>query len=448
MNRSKSLEVDSIGVLLRRFSLPAILGMVVNALYNIVDSIFVGNGVGEIGLAAVTIAFPIMMILMGFGMLIGVGAAAETSLYLGAKQQETAEKILGNALTLSLSLAVGLTAVILAFLDPLLVALGAEPGVLPYARDFMRIILVGSVFMHIGFGLNSMIRAEGNPRTAMETMLISAVLNMILNPIFIFGFKMGISGSALATVISQFVSAVWVVYYFSSGASLLKLRRCNLRPQRDIVLGIIKIGLSPFLMQVGASAVIVIFNFQLMKYGGELAVASIGIIMRVNMLILMPIFGISQGVQPIIGYNYGARQYHRVVEALKMAVLAATLICFAGFAVVQLFNTSIIRLFNDDPQLVATGSNGLRITLMLLPVVGFQIISANYFQATGKAGYAILLSMSRQVVLLIPFIWLLPGFFGINGIWAAGPLSDLGSFLLTGAYLFRDLRKLQPANGE
>jgi putative MATE family efflux protein len=442
MNRSQSLGEEKISTLLWRFSLPAITGMVVNAFYNVIDSIFVGRGVGEIGLTAVTIAFPVMIVLMGLGMLVGVGAAAVVSLRIGEKKQQEAEKILGNAFTLSMLLAIGFSACILLFLDPILKILGAEPNVLPYARDFTRIIVLGSVFMYVGFGLNNIVRAEGNPRMAMSTTLISAGLNILLNPLFIFIFHLGVGGSALATVVSQGVSAVWIFIYFLRGKSLIKLRKVNLILDKKIVLSIFKIGMSPFLMQIASSVTTILFNYTLLRYSGELAVASIGIINRIGMLMLMPIFGISQGLQPIIGYNYGAGNYSRVIKALKIGIYAATLVSTAGFLLVQIFDKQIIMLFNDNPELILMGSAAMRINLCMLPVIGFQIIGANYFQAVGKAGYAIVLSMSRQLILLIPLLLLLPTLLGIDGVWLASPISDFTAALLTGVFLFWELSKL------
>jgi putative MATE family efflux protein len=442
MDQSQALGQEKISKLLWDFSIPAIVGMVVNALYNIVDSIFVGNGVGDIGLTAVTIAFPIMIILMAIGMLIGIGASTLVSIRLGEQKHQDAEIILGNAFTLIIIAVLPTTAVALLFLDQILVLLGAEPNVLPYAREFTRIILIGSIFMHIGFGLNNIIRAEGNPKVAMATMLIAAILNTALNPLFIFVFKLGIAGSALATVAAQAVSATWVLRYLTSDKSVIKLRLTNLRLDKGIVYEIVKIGLSPFIMQLAASVVSVIYNYSLLRYGGELAVAAVGIINRVAMLILMPVFGISQGVQPILGYNYGARNYARMIEVIKLGMYAATAVSILGFIATQLFATPIVRVFNDNPELIAIGSSGLKVFLIMLPIIGFQIIGANYFQAVGKAGYAIFLSMSRQVIILIPAIIILPHFFGLSGIWFAGPVADFVSSLLTGGYLWLELRKL------
>ncbi len=444
MDRAEALGNEKISKLLWEFSLPAIIGMVVNALYNIVDSIFVGNWVGDIGLTAVTIAFPIMIILMAIGMLIGIGASTLVSIRLGEQKRQEAEVILGNAFSMMVVAVISTTVVALVYLDQILVLLGAEAHVLPYAREFTRIILLGSIFMHIGFGLNNIIRAEGNPKTAMATMLIASVLNVILNPLFIYFFNLGIAGSALATVVAQAVAAVWVMRYLISDQGVLKLRWSNLRLDRKIVVDICKIGLSPFLMQIAASAVTILSNYSLLSYGGELAVAAFGIINRVAMLILMPIFGISQGVQPILGYNYGAKNFERVILVIKLGTYAASLVSVIGFVVTQLFPTQIIRLFNDNPELINLGTTGLKMSLIMLPIIGFQIIGASYFQAAGKAGYAIFLSMSRQVIILIPAIIILPRFWGLEGIWLALPVADVVASLITGTYLWLELRRLSP----
>lgn len=443
MDRSQALGNEPIGKLLWDFSLPAIVGMLVNALYNIVDSIFVGNGVGEVGLTAVTIAYPIMLIMMGFGMLIGIGASTLVSIRMGQQNKEAAEKILGNALSLLLIIAVVFTLGLTFFLDPILRLLGAEGDVLPYARDFTHMIALGSVSLYIGFGLNNIIRSEGNPRIAMFTMLISAIINIILNPLFIFGLGLGIKGSALATVIAQTVSAIWVLAYFFGKKSVLKIRTANLRLNGAIVAEIIKIGISPFLMQIAASVVTLLFNISLIRYGGDLAVAAYGIVGRVAMLILMPIFGINQGVQPIIGFNYGARNYARVIEAIKKAVFAGTVFSVIGFIVIQVGDVYIVRLFNNNPDLISLGSHAIRVVLIMLPLIGFQVVGASYFQAVGQAGKAAFLSMSRQVILLIPLILILPQFYGLAGVWAASPIADLVSALLTGFYLLTEIKRLK-----
>lgn len=442
MDNTKALESEEIASLLWKYSLPAVTGMVVSALYNVVDSIFVGRGVGSIALTAVTIAFPVMTILMAVGMLVGIGAATLVSISLGEKNKERAELILGNALTMMFVLVLVTSGIALLFLDPLLVDyLGATPDVLPYARDFTAIILGGSLFFHIGFGLNNVIRAQGDPKTALATQVIAAVINVFLNYILIFEFNLGIRGAAIATILAQAVAAAWVLTYFNRSSSLLRFRRSNLVLRMGIVKEICKIGSAPFLMQIGASLVMVVLNLRIMEFGGDVAVATFGIINRILMLIMMPVVGISQGAQPIIGYNYGARQYQRVMAVLHKALLIATVICLGGFLAVQMYAVQIVRLFNDEPQLVEIGTSGLKIFLAMLPIIGFQIVGANYFQAIGKAYYSIVFNLLRQVIVLIPLVFILSRYYGLTGIWAAGPIADFAAALLTGTCLFWDIRQ-------
>jgi putative MATE family efflux protein len=444
MDTTKFLGEQKISSLLWQFSLPAVVGMVVSTLYNVIDSIFVGRGVGEIALTAVAIAFPIMIILMAVGMLVGIGAATLVSLSLGEKNKEQAEMVLGNALTMMIIFILVTTGLALWYLDPILVNwLGVTPEVLPYARDFTAIILGGSMFMHIGFGLNNVIRAQGDPRTALATQLIAAVINIVLNYLLIFVFPLGIKGSAIATILAQASAAIWVVYYFMYGSRVLRFKKRCLALRMHIVKGIFKIGVAPFLMQLSASVVMVVLNLRIMEFGGIVAVASFGIINRVLMLIVMPVAGISQGVQPIIGYNYGAKQYQRVLTALNTAIAVAVCICLCGFLGVQLFAEQIVRLFNDGPQLVEVGTKGMRIFLLMVPVIGFQIIVANYFQAIGKAYYSIIFNLLRQVIVLIPLVFIFSRYFGLLGIWAAGPISDIAAAFLTGICLYGNVKQLK-----
>ncbi|MBP2653245.1 MAG: efflux family protein [Firmicutes bacterium] len=448
MDKTKALGEEKVSSLLWKFSVPAIFAMLVNALYNVVDSIFVGHGVGEIGLTAVTIAFPLMMVLMAVGMLIGLGAATLVSIRLGENNKAEAELILGNAFTLIMVLVLTTTAGLLMFLDPILIKLGATPDVLPYARDFTKIILMGSLFMHIGFGLNGVIRAQGDQNTAVATTLVSAVLNMVLNPLFIFGLGLGIKGSALATVVAQAVVAIWVIVYFVRGTVGLKLKRAYIGLRADIAVSIFKIGLSGFLMQATNSIVMVIINYQLMAYGGTVAIAAYGVINRVFMLMLMPVLGIMQGAQPIIGYNYGARQFDRVITTLKIAAVAATATSVCGFIVVEVFPAYIMQLFNGDAELTRLGAYAMRLFFVMLPVIGFQVVGANYFQAVGKVNYAIVLNLLRQVIILIPVLSILPGLIGLNGIWLAGPISDFFAAAITGVCLTMEVRRLTTAHGD
>jgi len=444
MDRTKQLGEEKIGKLLLKFSIPAIIGMLVNALYSVVDRIFVGNGVSDLALTATTVTFPISIIIMAFGMLVGIGSAAKISIKLGQHRKDEAEHILGNAFILIIIVSILVTIVGIAFEEPLLIAFGASEKVLPLAKQFITIILIGAVLQNIGFGLNNLIRAEGNPKMAMNTMLIGFVLNIIFNPIFIFGLHLGIRGSALATIVSQTVCSIWVLLYFTGDKSILKLKKKNFRIKLHVVEEIFSIGLSPFLMQVAASAITVILNNELKKYGGDEAIAAMGIINSISMLILMPIFGINQGSQPIIGYNYGAKDFKRVKKALKLAVIAATTIATVGFIIIELIPRQIVSVFNRNNQdLINIGSRGLRIFLIMLPIIGFQVVCSNYFQAVGKAKIAIFLSLSRQVVVLLPLLLILPSAFKLDGVWMAGPSSDFIASLLTGGFLLKELKRLK-----
>ncbi|KUO76505.1 MAG: MATE family efflux transporter [Clostridia bacterium BRH_c25] len=443
MDQSKQLGEEKVSKLLLKFSIPAIIGMLVNALYNVVDRIFIGNGVGPLGIAGITIGFPIMLVIMAFGMLIGLGANSLVSIRLGEQRKEEAELILGNAMVLLIGVAMIISILGLIFLEPLLRTFGASEAVLPYAKEYLNIILLGAVAQTIGFGMNNFIRAEGNPRIAMFTMLIGAILNTILDPIFIFLFGWGIRGAAIATVLSQVVSAVWVLYYFLGGRSTLKVHARNLKLRMKIVLKIFTLGTAPFLMQLAASLLNAIMNKSLTIYGGDIAVSGMGIVSSIFMLILMPIFGINQGAQPIIGYNYGAHKFDRVKETLKLAIIAATTISCIGFIVTRIFPSQLVALFSrTDEDLIDFGARAISVFLAFLPIIGFQIVSANYFQAVGKPKHSAFLSLSRQVLVLIPALLIMPRFFGLDGLLMAGPTADLTSSIITGIFLFRELRHL------
>ncbi len=449
MDRSKQLGEGEVLPLLVKFSIPAIIGMMVNALYNVVDRIFVGHGVGSVGLAAITISFPLMIIMMAFAMLIGVGANTLISIRLGQQKKEEAEQIIGNAFLLLIIVSIVITVGGLFFMNPLLKLFGASEEVMPYAKEFLTIILMGGIFQNIGFGMNNFIRGEGNPKIAAATMIIGAVVNTILNPIFIFVLHLGIRGSALATVISQAVSAAWVLYYFLGGKSLLKLQRKNLKIAGSIVGSILAIGSAPFAMQLAASVLSTILNHELVTYGGDIAVAAMGTVNSLSMLILMPIFGINQGAQPIIGFNYGAHNYDRVKKTLKYATIGATVVVLLGFVVTQLFPRQLISLFGEsDAALINVGARALRFFLAMLPIIGFQIVGANYFQAVGKPKQAMILSLSRQVLVLIPALLILPRFFELDGVFLAGPVADFVSSVITAIWLLWELKHLNAKHEE
>lgn len=445
-NNSKMLAEEDIGKLLMKFSIPAIIGMMVNALYNIVDRIFIGQGVGNLAIGGIFVGYPISLILMAFSMLIGIGGNTVVSIRLGEKKKDEAEKILGNSFILLVGISVIISILGLLLLEPLLRAFGASETILPYAVDYMKIILIGAPLQAIGFGMNNFIRGEGSPKIAMITMLIGAILNTILDPIFIFIFDMGIKGAALATIISQGVSAIWVMKYFIGNTSILRIRKQNLKLRTDIVKNIVTIGFAPFSMQLAASMVTVLLNNNLKNYGGDVATSSMGVIQSISMMVLMPIFGINQGSQPIIGFNYGAKNYDRVKKTLKLAIMGATVISLVGFILTQAFPKQIIKIFISDEQELAEILNvavkGLRIYLAMLPIIGFQIVSSNYFQATGKPKHAMLLSLSRQVLILIPALLIFPKLFELTGVWMAAPVSDLIASIITGILLAKSLKNL------
>jgi putative MATE family efflux protein len=418
-------------------------------MYLLVDRVFVGRALGDVAIAATTVAFPCMLVLMAFGMLIGIGGTALVSIRLGQQRREEAEQVLANATLLMLGVSLVLTILGSLLLDPLLRLFGASDTVLPYARDYMQIIVLGTVFQIMGFGLNAIIRGEGNPRVAMITMLLGVVLNAVTAPILIFGLHWGMRGAAIATVFSQAVSTLWVLWYFLRGRSVLKLRAGNLRLQWPICVTIVALGSPLFAMQLAASVSNSLLNNQLRIYGGDRAVSVMGIIYAMVMITLMPIFGINQGAQPIIGFNYGAQRFDRVKKALQTAVLAASGIALLGYSVAMLFPGLVIALFTEhDPALSRLGRHAIRLSMIMLPIVGFQIVSASYFQAVGKPKHAMLLSLSRQVLLLIPAVLILPRFFGLDGVWLALPVADFCSSLLTGIWLYLELRQLYRRHAE
>ena len=439
------LGEEKISKLLMEFSIPAIIGMVVNTLYNIVDRMYIGNikDIGGLALTGVGITMPIMTIIMAFGMLIGIGTSARISLKLGEHKREEAEKHLGNAFTLIIVASVLITIIGLVFMHKILGLFGSSADTEVYAREYMQIIFFGTIFNMLSFGLNHSIRSDGSPKVAMLSMLIGAGTNIILDPIFIFVFGMGVRGAAIATVISQIVSAIWILYYFTKGKSNLKIKREYLSLDKAIVFSIFSIGVSPFSMQIAQSVVQVLANNALKTYGGDLAIGAMTIINSVAMIFMMPIFGLNQGSQPIIGYNYGAEKYKRVKQAVKSATIVATIIVSIGWIITQAAPHLLISIFNRDEQLVGIASTGMRIFLFMLPVVGAQVISSNYFQSIGKAKISMFLSLLRQVILLIPCLIILPKIFGLTGVWLAGAVADGLSSLITLIIFSMSVRKLK-----
>lgn len=421
---TNNLATEKIGKLLWTYTLPAMVGTVVMSLYNIVDRIFIGQGVGPLAISGLALTFPFMIILMAFGMLIGAGSASRISITLGENNSQKAEKILGNAVTLTFLISG--TAVILSmiFMDDLLRLFGGTENTIQYAHDFMVIIIPGGIFTALYFGLNNIMRASGYPRKAMYNILLGAICNIILDPIFIFVFDWGIQGAAIATVISYIIGTVSVASHFMRKSTPIRFHAANFRLEKDIVMSIISIGMSPFSMQIGTSLVVILINSTLLKYGGDLAIGAYGIINSVNMLIVMFIIGLNQGSQPIIGYNYGAKNYDRMFKTLRYAVYGGTVLTTFGFIIGIFFPHQVVSLFSRDEALQEVATVAQRISVIMFPIVGFQIVVSNFFQSIGKAKVAIALSLTRQFVFLIPGIFILPLFFGLNGAWAVMPVSD------------------------
>lgn len=419
------LEHEKISRLLIHYAIPAVIGTMVNALYNIVDRIFIGQGVGPLAISGLTLTFPILLFMQAFGMLIGAGAATRVSIHLGRKANDMAENVLGNAFTLTFILSVLTIVPCMLFMRPLLIAFGGSEQTIPYAEDYLYIAIPASLLASLSFSFNAVMRASGYPRKAMITMMIGAIANVILDPIFIFVFDMGIQGAAIATVISMALSAAFVMAHFVRKDSLVRFHKEYFRLKGPIVWNILTIGISPFAMQLAGSLVNVVMNHSLKKYGGDLAIGASGIITSVGMLLVMLIIGIAQGMQPIVGYNYGAGLHKRALETLKLVIILSTAITGTGFLCSALFPQIIVKAFTNDVKLEAISANGLRLTLFAFLVVGSQLSISQFFQSIGVAWKAMFLSLSRQCIFLIPAILLLPPVFGLDGVWLAGPFSDI-----------------------
>ena len=441
-NNQQVLGTEPVGKLLIKYSVPAIIGMMVNGLYNVVDRIFIGNmpGVGPLAITGLGVTMPIMTIIMAFGMLIGIGTATNISIKLGQGKKDEAEKFIGNSITLSVI--VGLTIMIigLIFGDQILQLFGASASSLEYAKAYINVILLGTVFNLIGFVFNSTIRGDGNPKLSATIMVVGCVLNIILDALFIFVLNIGIKGAALATIISQFVTAIWGLAYYTKGKSNLKLHKTNLKLDKSLVFTTAAIGSAPFAMQLAASCVQVISNNALRTHGGDLAIGAMATINSIIMMVGMPIVGISQGAQPIIGFNYGSKKYDRAEKTLKLATITATLGLTLGWVIVQLYPEPIVSMFNTDAQLVAISVDGIRKYLFMMPLIGMSMIGSNYIQSIGNAKQAMFLSLLRQVILLVPMMLILPKFLGLNGVWFSQPTADVISFIVTFIVVRREVK--------
>lgn len=444
MEETNPLGTEKVSNLLIKFSIPAIIGMMVNALYNVVDRIYIGNApdLGANGLAGITIGFPIMIILLSIGLLFGVGGATLFSMKLGEKKPQEAELALGNAFSLLLFSGVLFMILGQLFLGPVLQLFGASETVLPFATEYMRIIFFGAVFQIVSLGLNNFLRADGQPKLAMITMFMGAGVNIILDPIFIYVLKMGMSGAAAATILSQFISMVWILAYFFSRRSHHQIQLKNMRIRLHTATRITALGLPNFLLQLGNSLLNVVLNMNLLVYGGDIAVSGMGIVNSVQTILLMPITGLVQGAQPIVSFNFGAKKYQRVKEAQKLAILTATTIVVVGWILTRAAPELLVSLFNREPELVAFGSKALRSWFLFLPVIGFQIVASNFFQATGRTRSAIFLTLTRQIILLIPAILIFSRQWRMDGLLHAAPFADGVSAVLTGIWYYMGIKQL------
>ncbi len=422
--QTNRLATESIGKLIWEFSIPAITGTVVFSLYNIVDRIFIGQGVGPLAISGLALTFPFMNVLLAFGMLIGAGSASRISITLGEGQIQKAEKILGNAFILTFLITGAAVILSYIFMEDLLLLFGGTAETTSYAIEYMKIIIPGNLLAALFFGLNNIIRASGYPKRAMYSIVFGAVLNAVLDPVFIFGLKMGIQGAAIATVISYFIGSIWNVSHFLKADSNLRLYRKNFRLESNIIKSIISIGMSPFSMQIAASLVIIVINTTLLKHGGDLAIGAYGILNSVLILVVMIIIGLNQGTQPIVGHNYGAKHFSRMFTTLKISVIIATIITTIGFLVFMIFPHAVVSMFTTDENLKNITANAIRIVVVLFPIVGGQIVLSNFFQSIGKAKISIFLSLTRQFLFLIPCLLILPRIFGLNGAWASLAVSD------------------------
>ncbi|MDD2438699.1 MAG: MATE family efflux transporter [Methanosarcinaceae archaeon] len=434
------LEKESIGKLLFKLSIPVIIGMLVQAIYNVVDTFFVGlfygtENVQPIG--GLSIAFPVQMIIMAFGIVLGTGGSSIISRALGARESEKAEKTLGNVLSLSLSLSAFIALPCLLYLDPILKVFGATSGVLPYAKEYLQIIIIGGLFFVSGVALQNIVRAEGNTRLAMNAMLVGGGLNLLLDPIFMFGFDLGVRGAAIATVLSQAAASICLLQYYLNGKSSVRFRTETLKPDLKIIKAIGTIGFGSFIMECSSSIMMIFVYNALSIYGGDIALAVFGIIMRINSFIFLPILGIAFGLQPIVGYNYGARKFERIGKAVKLSLATTTIFGFIGLILVYLFAEQLLSIFNTSPTYLAIGKNALVIIILGTPLIGLNVVTSTLFQALGKARPAFLLSVCRQLLFLIPAVIFLPRLYELKGVWAAFPVSDFLAFILSGLMLLR-----------
>lgn len=441
------LGSEKVGKLLKKYAIPAVVAMTASSLYNMVDSIFIGHGVGPLAISGLALTFPLMNLAAAFGTLVGVGASSLLSMLLGQKNYDVAKQVLGNVVIMNVVIGLAFTAVSLLFLDNILYFFGASDDTIGYAREYMVIILSGNVITHTYLGLNSLLRASGHPKRSMIATIFTVVLNTVLDWLFIFVFGWGIKGAAIATVIAQVFALIWMVKLFSNKNEFIHFERSKLKFNPRIAKESLAIGLSPFLMNVAACFVVILINQQLKKYGGDLAIGAYGIVNRIAFLFLMVVMGITQGMQPIAGYNYGAKLYPRVKEVLKLSIYIATVVMTLGFLLGEIFPEQMVSVFTTDKNLITHASAGLQITVLAFPLIGFQSVVSNFFQSIGQVKRAVFLSLSRQLLFLIPMVFILPLFEGIAGVWMSFPVSDVAAFIIAAILLINFFKKFKE-NGE
>ena len=447
-NKEATLELGTkpIGKLLAQYAMPAMIAMTAASLYNIIDRVFIGQVVGPLAISGLAITFPFINLGAAFGAAVGIGASTAISVKLGQRDYATAQNILGNTVTLNLIVGISFSIVCLLFLDPILRFFGASDATIPYARSFMEVILAGNVISHMYFGMNALLRAASKPRQAMMATIFTVFMNIVLDIIFIWWWHWGIRGAAFATVISQALALCWQMKQFADQKALLHLKRGIYRLKKHLVENIISIGISPFLMNTCACIVVIFINNQLVRYGGDLAVGAYGIANSIAMIFIMFVIGLNQGMQPIAGYNYGAQQTDRLMRVLKYAIIAATCIMVTAWLIAHLAPYYCARMFTTSPELIEQAIKALKINMIMYPIIGYQMVVTNFFQCIGKVKISIFLSLSRQLLFLIPLLLILPQFFGLNGVWASLPVSDITAAITAAIIMTIYMRRIRRQN--
>ena len=435
------LGKEKISRLLRQYAVPSIIAMSCSSLYNLVDSIFIGQFAGGYALAGLALTFPLMNLGTAFSSLIAVGASANIGIYLGQKNYPMAQKVLGNVVTLNFIIGILYMVGVLAFLDPILRFFGASENTLPHAREYMQVILYGNIISHTYFALNAVLRATGLPRKAMNASILTVLINAAIDPMFIYWW--GIKGAAIATIIAQGISLAWVIYVLSDRNHVVHFQKGGYSLQKTIVKRILSVGMSPFFMNSTACLIVIVFNQGLKQYGGDLAIAAYGIVNKLTFLFIMVVMGLNQGMQPIASYNFGAKLDSRLENVVKHTAFCAIAVTTTGFIIAEIIPHQLVGMFTSDPELIEEAVKGLRISFMFYPIVGFQMVTSNFFRSIGYAGTAIFLSLTRQLIFLLPLMLILPKFIGLDGIWASMPLADLISCVVSASMMLYHMRKFR-----